>query len=58
MSRHFKICTIFATFGQFAVEILVICMHKSLFFCDFSLISNVFIDINEYVNKIIRIFTQ
>ena len=56
MTRH-EVSTIFATLGQLAVEILVILYVQPLFFFDFTLNSNVFIDIHEYVNKIICIST-
>ena len=49
MSR-LKLSIMFATLGQLAVEILVIFRYIPLFFCDFSLHSNVYIYIHEYVN--------
>ena len=51
MSRY-KLNTMFATLGQIAAEILVVFFrYTALFFGDFYLNSNVFINIHEYVNE-------
>ena len=50
MSRH-KLDTMFATLGQIAAEILVFFRYTALFFSDFYLNSNIFINFNEYVNE-------
>ena len=50
MSRH-TLNAMFATLGQIAAEILVFLGYTALFFNDFYFNSNVFININEYVNE-------
>ena len=49
--HRLKLSIMFATLGQLAAEILVICRYTPLFFGDFSLHSNVLIHIQEYANE-------
>ena len=52
MHRH-ELSIMFATLGQSAAEILVSFRYTTLFFGDFSLHFNVYINIHKYVNDTI-----
>ena len=48
----------FGNLGKLVAELYQFCRYTPVIFLEFSLISNVFIDIDGYENKLICIFNQ